>query len=56
MGGIRTGLGLNRALIGKQYPAQDYGVTAEALADIADYIRFVREREEKRRRERQGEG
>ena len=28
----------------------------DAIADIADYIRFVREREERRRRERQGEG
>ena len=28
----------------------------DAMADIADYIRFVREREERRRRERQGEG
>ena len=28
----------------------------DAIADIADYIRFVREREERRRCERQGEG
>ena len=28
----------------------------EALADIADYIRFVRERDERRRRERQAGG
>ena len=28
----------------------------EAISDIADYIRFVREREERRRRERQGGG
>ena len=35
MGGIRTEMGLNRALIGKQYPAQDYGVTAEAVGKYA---------------------
>ena len=28
-------MGLNRALIGKQYPAQDYGVTAEAVGKYA---------------------
>ena len=28
-------MGLNRALIGKQYPAQDYGVTAEAVGRYA---------------------
>ena len=28
-------MGLNRALIGKQYPAQDYGVTAEAVSKYA---------------------
>lgn len=28
-------MGLNRALVGKQYPAQDYGVTAEAVRKYA---------------------
>ena len=28
-------MGLNRALVGKQYPAQDYGVTAEAVGRYA---------------------
>ena len=28
----------------------------DAMADIADYIRYVQEREERRRRERKGEG
>lgn len=28
-------MGLNRALVGKQYPAQDYGVTAEAVYKYA---------------------
>ena len=28
-------MGLNRALVGKQYPAQDYGVTAEAVGKYA---------------------
>ena len=31
-------------------------LSEDAMADIADYIKFVHEREQRRRRERQGEG